>query len=197
MKSYCVNELTIVGDYKYLFEFDNCFKNNGIQFNVESQHLTDTAYRYFDFSNYLCYYREPLSTGSRLTGVLNIEKIKNYSFSAFIPPCLEDLRKWDNWKLEKWDTRSDAEDLSIIVSNESCLKYRFRTALYPPIPVIVQMISDFPKLNFEYKYIEDRKSYAGIIRAQKGQIIEDIYKNKYSEAINDLIKTEFQMAELI
>lgn len=191
MGNRCLNYLTVTGERSQLLKFDKCFKENGIEFKVEKNHLTDTGFTNFDFSNYLCYWHEKLTSGYKLLGLISVDQKKDYSFSAFIPPSISYFRIWDDWKFLKWSTRSDLDEMIVNWIDNGSVKYQFKTDWDPPMPVIVQMILDFKMLDFEFKYVEDCQSYAGVVRSKDGEIIEEVFSNVNPGGIRPLLEREF------
>lgn len=196
MSNYCLNELRIVGDKEDILRFDNCFKNNGIRFVVDRHLLTASGYAHFNLSKYLCYYSAKNGDGFKLVGLNSIEMMNDYSFSAFVPPSVSDLKTWDDWTVSKWGTFSDVLEMSVKKINNLCIEYNFKTIM-PPLAVMDQLIIDFPMLNFEWKYAEDCQSYAGKIIYEEGELVENTQLFENSQEMRQFLKENFNYEYMI
>ena len=90
------------------------------------------------------------------------------TFSKFVP-VPEDVLKKEysmegyNWCVNNWGTKWDLGDEGMTVEEDGkVLIYRFTTAWSPPIPVVIAMSEQFPRLRFSIRFREDGMGFKGI-----------------------------------
>lgn len=191
MGNCCLNYLTVTGEKSDLIRFDKCFKEKGIEFNVEVHELTDAGFTHFDFSSYLCYWHQKITHGYKLVGLVSVDQKTDYSFSAFIPPSISYLKTWKDWQFAHWSTRSDLYGMTVNWLDNNCVQYHFKTHWEAPTPVIVQMLLDFYMLDFEFKYVEDCQSFAGLIKSKDGEIERSDFKTATEGDFRDFLRNDF------
>lgn len=70
-------------------------------------------------------------------------------------------KNWYDWRCEKWGTKWDACD-STIVKKKTSITTNFDTAWAPPIPWLIKIMRKYPDLKFELSYqneCEDETHY--------------------------------------
>lgn len=72
--------------------------------------------------------------------------------------AMKDPRNWYNWNAENWGTKWDALEVSRSERADAFgLRdvFVFRTAWAPPIPVFEAMLSQYPELQLQLKYVDE------------------------------------------
>lgn len=78
------------------------------------------------------------------------------------------------WQLENWGVKWGLKFTDIIDEDDNFISYQFDTAWGAAIPLIKQMIKDFPKLCFELEYDEYCNCFAGKLEGSNGEVtLED------------------------
>lgn len=85
-----------------------------------------------------------------------------------------------SWCIDNWGTKWGFCDVELIEENigdkedkYNELFYSFNTAWSPPNPLIKKMGVMFPKLNFDLRYFEQGCGFNGMLRIEKGKVIDD------------------------
>ena len=82
------------------------------------------------------------------------------------------------WCISNWGTKWNASDVRLGDCDEYEINLHFSTAWEPPVPVILAASSKFPQAEFELVYYERGMGFHGILRAQRGLVMEQ-WQGKY------------------
>ena len=71
--------------------------------------------------------------------------------------------RWYDWRLENWDTKWDAYDLTVVDDDPDQLEVTFNTAWSPPEAICNQLKEDYPDLAVTWFYDEPGCELAGYL----------------------------------
>lgn len=97
------------------------------------------------------------------------------SLNSFIPVPKEAMENYSDigyfWCVTKWGTKWGCCDIELMEKPRSLIYY-FNSAWSPPLPSILAMSKQFPKLNFSLRYFEGGMAFQGLFRCKGGRIIQ-------------------------
>jgi hypothetical protein len=76
----------------------------------------------------------------------------------------------DSWAFQHWGTRRNASDVSLELQRTR-LKYSFRTAWTPPIPVIRALSKNYRANTFSLRYYESGSATKGHYKVKAGKVL--------------------------
>ena len=71
--------------------------------------------------------------------------------------------RWYDWRLENWDTKWDAYDLTVVDEDPDQLEVTFNTAWSPPQAICDQLKEDYPDLAVSWFFDEPGCEIAGYL----------------------------------
>ena len=71
--------------------------------------------------------------------------------------------RWYDWRLQNWDTKWDAYDVTVTDDDPECLEIEFSTAWSPPEAICHKIREDFPDLAISWFYDEPGCEIAGYL----------------------------------
>lgn len=84
-------------------------------------------------------------------------------------------RNWYKFNADRWGTKWNAYDLSIVEHTESKLLFMFDTAWNIPEPVINELVTWFPELTFFHEFYDEGGWFFGDRTYRYGQLAVDRY----------------------
>lgn len=78
-----------------------------------------------------------------------------------------------DWLVKNWGTKSNGEDCTLEVSNDSEVILHFITAWSPPTPLVRKLSLKYPNLTFSLNYFEGGMQFSGSHVVAKGTVILD------------------------
>ncbi|EII5214435.1 hypothetical protein NDU86_001557 [Salmonella enterica] len=84
-------------------------------------------------------------------------------------------RNWYKFNSDRWGTKWNAYDVSVVEREESKLAFIFDTAWNIPQPIIVELVSWFPELTFFHEFYDEGGWFFGDRTYQDGQLVIDRY----------------------
>ena len=145
MNERCENVLIIKGENSLLEKFDKEFSGEyiGYVYNPKSKDLIKEVY-------------------------------SGYSLENFIPRDREVYERQDcEWETNNWGSMTDilnGEKISLCKTKDY-YTYLFSTGFFAPVHVVKKMSERYSELEFEIRYVEAGKLYAGAIIFKSGNII--------------------------
>ncbi len=95
-------------------------------------------------------------------GELPVKKEDPWFTYRFESTGLSDDR-WYDWRLQHWDTKWDAYDLTVVDEDPDQLEVTFNTAWSPPEAICNQLKEDYPDLAVTWFYDEPGCEIAGYL----------------------------------
>ncbi len=71
--------------------------------------------------------------------------------------------RWYDWRLQNWDTKWDAYDVSVVDDDPEQLEVTFNTAWAPPEAICNQIREDYPDVSVSWFYDEPGVEMAGYL----------------------------------
>ena len=71
--------------------------------------------------------------------------------------------RWYDWRVQNWDTKWDAYDVTVTDDDPECLEVEFSTAWSPPTAICNQIREDFPDIAISWFYDEPGCELAGYL----------------------------------
>lgn len=218
MPNYCFNYLTIAGKARDIKRFDDQFKKKHWLFlggsttcmktdDLEEKYGYCLAYRAVPYTNMFAT-EEDKVTRLDVHYIESEEEVEGYSFSNFIELTKDDfLNGWFKWSNRFWGTKWDAMDMTEnlndlnekisqnLLDEESYAVYLFTTAWAPPLPVIIEMSSQYPELKFNFSAEEGGCGYAGVYELESGVFTKELETSddgsNYREFMQKHFDTEY------
>jgi hypothetical protein len=82
-----------------------------------------------------------------------------------------------DWCCKNWKTKWNFVDVHIENNKNGELKYSFQTAWSVPMPILIKMSKNFPKLVFDYFGDEESEAFTYEATFKRGKIAEEEFKN--------------------
>lgn len=196
MPVWCKNYLEISGSAEDLENFDNQFKNGGIDVRYDHIKVFKKDSDHFDGSKYLIYKVYEYQNNFLVRYIKDVKPRHNYSLTSFRVPSpdffLQGLNPITFTAEDLWNTKWDLYDMSTkgFVATEPEITYEYLTAWSPCDYVIKNMICHYPNIRFHYEYEEKDSQIAGKIVGFNGEIIEEKHVNV--DGFRQFLKDEFR-----
>ena len=87
---------------------------------------------------------------------------------------------WYVWCLKNWGTKWNVCDVNM-TKHDNEIHLNFDTAWSPPIPIIIKLMTMFPKLSFRLTYCEPGVGFSGIFGSSDGMMVDEEYSSKDQE----------------
>ena len=71
--------------------------------------------------------------------------------------------RWYDWRVQNWDTKWDAYDVTVTDDDPECLEIEFNTAWSPPEAICHKIREDFPDIGISWFYDEPGCEIAGYL----------------------------------
>lgn len=84
-----------------------------------------------------------------------------------------------DWCVQNYGTKWGLCDVVLVEQTDKRLFYSTQTAWSPPTPIIIKMGELFNKLKFNLRYYEGGMGYKGVLKIEKGKVIEHKESNQY------------------
>ncbi|EPE1527173.1 TPA: hypothetical protein ACYSC8_000140 [Citrobacter freundii] len=183
MPNHVTNRLTITGDEQSLSElFNACFRK-------QKREIPDFWYEKANDLNADTESRKEWS--DRIAEKEAQEPYDVFDFELIIPvPAFisrgnlsfgsreeKTGRNWSKFNPERWGTKWNAYDMSIVEHTESKLVIKFDTAWNIPEPVIKELVTWFPELMFFHEFYDEGGWFFGDRTYQAGELAIDRYIN--------------------
>lgn len=84
-------------------------------------------------------------------------------------------RNWYRFNADRWGTKWNAYDMSIVEREESKLVFTFDTAWNIPQPIIIELVYWFSELTFFHEFYDEGGWFFGDRTYQAGQLVIDRY----------------------
>lgn len=159
MANWCNNTLVIEGDKELrekLIEQAQQSHPQKIITRDENRQIIKTEIRdeksLFSFMNFIRPPQEAIDSGEYF-GYRGFDGEHKLGFT---------YNNWYEFNVREWGTKWDASEVMVDVFDYETIVH-FDTAWSPPIPVIKEIIKQYPDLTFEYDYEELGMSFAGRI----------------------------------
>ena len=96
-----------------------------------------------------------------------------FSCHKIIPQPTFQGEEWYEWRINNWGSKWGAYDLQVFSDDWESGYYElyFQSAWSPILPVIEKLVSQYPKLNFFYKYWEGGSDFWGKHTWKNGELI--------------------------
>jgi hypothetical protein len=160
MPNWCDNTLTVSGRPEELNKFKLAIQGYGITWGDEHEiiDVNDTASELV----------EKMTSDRELLLI---------DFSKLVMPSKEFLSKsfidvGYHWQIDNWGTKGQPNEISLTEKPRSII-YIFCSAWSPPIPIVKEMILQYPTLKFSLKYYECGAGFRGILRGEKGEVTDE------------------------
>ena len=72
-------------------------------------------------------------------------------------------QRWYDWRVQNWDTKWDAYDVTVTDDDPECLEIEFSTAWSPPEAICNQIREDYPDVSVSWFYDEPGCEIAGYL----------------------------------
>lgn len=181
MPNHVTNRLTITGDEQSLSElFSSCFRK-------QKREIPDFWHEKANDLSVDAEIRKEWS--DRIAEQESQEPYDVFDFELIIPiPAFisrgnlsfgsreeKTGRNWSKFNPERWGTKWNAYDMSIVEHSESKLVIKFDTAWNIPQPIINELVSWFPELTFFHEFYDEGGWFFGDRNYQAGQLVIDRY----------------------
>jgi hypothetical protein len=159
MPNWCDNTLIIEGDQKVIDKLieqaQQPIPQNFSTLNKDGSRTTEVRVEpsLFSFMNFIRPPQEAIDSGEYF-GTRGFDGEHKLGFTH---------NNWYEFNTREWGTKWDASEVTIDVFSEGDTAIHFATAWSPAIPVIKEIIKQYPDLTFEYDYEEPGMSFAGRI----------------------------------
>lgn len=151
MPNWVSNQLKITGPKE---ELDRFQQQAGQAYTTKKQNFSDKGIEWEDET-----YQEPLSFWNFIKPD---EAIMEEYFGpqpqgqSFAEAIQHKTNHWYDWNVRTWGCKWDASYVQCDRDSDTKLVYSFETPWSAPEPVFQEMVASFPKLDFEYRYLEEQ-----------------------------------------